>query len=184
MPIAPDHFARGMDFAKSLRMSLDEVHLALTEAYADLTDEQFHAHVIAGRHNIVTIVMHLLQQLDEFNVLLQERSGVRTALGWRHFEHEERFRVGGKSFEEVSQADQPLPSVADVRAIHEALTTSVLRNLGALSSAELMAPDQHWPHLADRFFRALWHTQCHVRQIWLLRGALGLTAPFPAQHYA
>jgi hypothetical protein len=38
---------------------------------------------------------------------------------------------------------------------------------------------------ADAYMRAVWHTMSHVRQIWLLRGLLGLTdkAAWPHQQW-
>ncbi len=38
--------------------------------------------------------------------------------------------------------------------------------------------------LADFYLRTIYHTQCHIRQIWLLRGALGMASgPWPDQHW-
>ena len=184
MPIDDAHMARAMDLQKAVRMSLDESHLALAEAYFDLTDEQFHAYPIEGRHNICTIVVHLLQQQDEFNAVLQQQRGIEVAEGWQHFVHQERFGLWGLPPEKLPKPGDEFPSVAQVRERHEALRDSLLANLDTLTTEDLMGPDQHWPHLADRFFRALWHAQCHLRQIWLWRGMMGLGEPIPVQFYA
>jgi hypothetical protein len=39
---------------------------------------------------------------------------------------------------------------------------------------------------SDAYMRTICHTMAHVRQIWLLRGALGLTdgKSWPRQHWA
>jgi hypothetical protein len=39
---------------------------------------------------------------------------------------------------------------------------------------------------ADAYMRTITHTNCHVRQIWMLRGVMGLTDKhgWPVQHWA
>jgi hypothetical protein len=50
-----------------------------------------------------------------------------------------------------------------------------------------LPPEWPWPgNRGDFLKRTIFHTMAHVRQIWLLRGALGLTdgKSWPQQHYA
>ncbi|MBI2298913.1 MAG: DinB family protein [Armatimonadetes bacterium] len=163
-------------------MSLDECHIALREAYADLTDEQFHAYPIAGRHNIATVVMHVLQQHDEFCGTLHEHL-CRPVTAF--VTHERRFRLWGLPVEELPRAGQPFPAVAEVLAGHDALHAALVEGLGAAGEDLLVNTEfERWPRLVDIYFRALWHGQAHVRQIWLLRGVMGLAAKFAEQHYA
>ena len=78
MSIPKSRCARDMDLKKSMLMGLDECHIALKEAYADLADEEFQRFAVEGHNNIASIVTHLLQQHDDFNAVLQRMRGIRT----------------------------------------------------------------------------------------------------------
>jgi len=58
--------------------------------------------------------------------------------------------------------------------------------IGAATENDLRRALRHWKAASDPYMRTIFHTMAHVRQIWLLRGALGLTdgKPWPQQHWA
>ena len=83
MGIPSDRLARDMDLKKSMLMGIDECLIALKEAYSDLSDEEFRRFPLQNRNNIVTIVMHCLQQHDDFNRNLQYKRGIKGKCEWQ-----------------------------------------------------------------------------------------------------
>ncbi len=185
MPIPKSRQALDTDLKKSLSMGLDECHIALRESYADLVDEHFWQHGLEGRHNVVTVVMHCLQQHDEFNGHLQRTRAVPARHEWQFMEHEERFKLWGIPPETLPKPGDTFPRVEEVLRSHDELHGHMIENIGALTEDELVANGVgQWPRLCDMFFRGTYHVNAHIRQIWLLRGAMGVLGAFPQQHYA
>jgi hypothetical protein len=185
MPIPKSRQASDMDLKTSMLMGIDECHIAFKEAYSDLADDQFHSYSIEGRHNIATIVVHCLQQHDEFNGNLQERRGIPAKFGWQSIEHEERFLLWGVPVDKLPKPGDDFPEVARVLAAHNELHSHIVENMTALSEDDFVSTSVgQWPRLCDMFFRGTYHVNAHIRQIWLLRGAMGVLARFPEQHYA
>lgn len=81
--------AKGTDLKRAIAIGLDECTTALEEAFYDLTDEQFWAFPLDSRHNIVTLAMHALENLDEYGLRCQ---GGQSAVG-----PEQRFDVWSHS---------------------------------------------------------------------------------------
>jgi len=185
MAIQEDRLAKDMDLKKSMRMGLDECHIALKESYADLDDETFWTFPLEDHNNIATIVMHVLQQHDDFNGNLQRRLGREATHKWHFLEHEERFGLWGLPKEKLPKPGQTFPTVAGTLEIHNELHENLIRNIEETSEEEFVSgPVGKWPKLCDMFFRALYHGNAHVRQIWFLRGIMGKTKGWPTQHYA
>jgi len=181
MPI-PDHrIARAADLGRGLSIGLDEAHLALREAYEDLSDEQFHAYPVEGRQNAVSIVMHVLQQHDRFNSHLERRLRGREQL---LLDQEERFDIGGAEPERLPGPEDEFPSVAEVVRAHRRLHERLLENVEAASDDDLASPGPgDRPRLSDILFCAVHHANAHTRQIWHLRGVMG-AGGWPHQHCA
>lgn len=184
MPLPKDQLAHGLTLATAARMSVHEVHLALRASYCDLTDRQFWSRPAADRHNPATIVWHCLQQGDHFNSHLQQLRELPAPHGWQFLEHEERFQLWGLPPEKRPQPNQDFPTVAATLTEHDALVVAMLANLDAVPEALESTPVEQWPKMADMFFRHVWHLQAHTRQLYLLRGLLGLSEPFPVQTHA
>ncbi|MCC7204406.1 MAG: DinB family protein [Phycisphaeraceae bacterium] len=168
-----------LDYKGWISVCLDEALIALEESFFDLTDAQMRAFPIKGRNNISWIVMHTLQNLDEYTNLQG---------GPRPFPHEERWDLWQcrpeqrpKPGDVFPPAEQMLRWLYEIRARAEAI-------LAGLDEPYLREkPGDHWPgDRADFYKRTILHAMAHVRQIWLLRGALGLTdgKSWPQQHYA
>ena len=96
--------ARNTDLKAAMRMDVDEVLLALREAYGDLDDDSFWRFPISGRVNICSIVMHCLQQMDDFNGNLQFRRNLPVKNHWRFTVPEERFEFWGVGREKLPKA--------------------------------------------------------------------------------
>ncbi len=186
MSIPENRLARNMDLKKAMMMGLDEAHVALKEAYHDLTDEQFRAFSFEGRSNIATYVIHVLQQLDDFNGNLQYRRGIKGPVrDWHFFDWEERFNLWGLPDEKMPKPGDRFPTVKEVQAIHEQLYEAIMGNMDAMSEEEFMSCGVGpFPRLCDMYFRHIFHTNSHVRQIWFLRGLMGISTRFPEQHFA
>jgi hypothetical protein len=177
--------ARNTDLKQAIAIGLDEALTAFEEAIYDLSDEQLWEFPIPGRNNIAWIAMHMLENLDINAVHVQ--AGRRVApedYRWSLWECKPNERPNAK-WQFLSQS-AILARLKEVRAAVEEI-------LAAASEADLQGPsafDAHWRECgktrADAYLRTISHTQAHVRQIWLLRGALGLIGgdSWPMQHWA
>ena len=170
--------AKNTGLKEAIAIGLDEALTALGESIHDLTDEQVAALPIPGRNNIAWIVMHVLGNLDHYANYAQSAEHVLGDLGDRWGYESSR-----------PQADETFPSRQELM--------DMLKTVGDATREALAetAPDQltrKRPHTVshqlptDFYMRTIWHTMAHLRQIWLLRGALGLTdgKSWPQQHWA
>ncbi len=186
MSIAEDRQARDMDLKKSMLMGLDECHLALRESYVNLTDGQFWRCPLSDHNNIVTIVMHCLQQHDDFNGNLQVKRNVKGKYKeWHFLKHEERFNLWQLPAEQLPKSTDTFPTVEQVRLHHEEIHGHLVENINELPEDDFISNSVGpWPRLCDIFFRATYHTNAHIRQIWLLQGLMDITTTWPKQYYA
>ncbi len=170
----------------SLAVGLDEALTALEESFHDLTDEQVRARPCAERHAITTMVMHVHQNADVHTCQLQTGKLV--------LEHDERFDIWRRPEADRPDRQEGLPTVAEMLERHRALAAAAKAGLEAATDADLLGPrmaagtdwvDEHGRNSADAYARVIWHTMAHVRQIWLIRGIMGLTDKdgWPEQHY-
>ena len=178
--------AKQTDLKRAVAIGLDEAFTALEESLCGLTDEHFWAFPLEHRHNIVTLVEHCLQCLDLYGCEVQGHDLT--------LEAETRFDIWHYSPEELRPQMVNLPSLPDERKRLKAVRDAVFDVLDRTPAAELGRPntsswwfeEQPDKVRADAFMRAVFHTMAHVRQIWLLRGSLGLTDTegWPEQHWA
>jgi hypothetical protein len=172
--------AHKTDLKGAIAIGLDEVLTALEEAFYDLSDEQMRAFPIRGRNNVAWIVMHALQNLDEFT---------NVAHGGRPtFEHDRRWDLWACRDDERPKPGDRFPAQTKMIGWLKSLRATAQETLGRMDEPGLhRKPDGTWPGVvADMYMRTIWHTVAHTRQIWLLRGALGLTdgKSWPQQHWA
>jgi hypothetical protein len=178
--------AKGVTLHKSMLMGMDECLIALGESLGGLTDEQFQRFALTDHMNIATLAMHCLQQVDQFNAELQQRRGIRGPMReWHFMMPEERFGLWGLPREKLPKAGQAFPPVAEVVRLHQVLHQRVIENMQAMSEEQFVSRgvQPHWPRLSDLFFRATYHINSHIRQIWFLRGVMGVQTVWPVQHY-
>ena len=163
----------------AIEIGLDEALTALEESFHDLSDEQVWSFPIKGRNNIAWILMHTLMNLDIYAVLFQTGQGLTESWGER-WKYKAPRPEPGEAFPSQRELVQTLHEVRD--AAGPALSDA--------EEADLLGRrhSQDWwkGSAADAYMRTICHTMAHVRQIWLLRGALGLTdgATWPQQHWA
>lgn len=171
---------------EALAIGLDEAFTALDESLHGLADEQFWGFPLEHRHNIVALADHCLQCLDLYGCEVHGQD--------RTFEPEERFDIWQFSPEMLRPRMVDLPSVQEVRqrldAVRQAVTGVLDRTsaeeLGKGNMASWWFEEQPDRVRADAFMRAVMHTMAHVRQIWHMRGLMGLTDEhgWPEQHWA
>ncbi len=177
--------ARNTDLKGAIRIGLDECTMALEEALTGLTDEQAWGFPLQSRHNITTIVMHCLGNLNNHGLYLQTGESL--------LEHEERFDMWSHSPEQLRPMQTDLPSVPEMIDKLRDLREAILAGVEAAAEGDLLGPrtDSQWYRdwnrtSADAYMRTIMHTMAHVRQIWMLRGVMGLTDEqgWPLQHWA
>ena len=178
--------AQDTDFRAAIAAGLDEALTALEEAVYDLSDEQIAAFPLPDRHNIVTIVMHLFQNLDTYACSFQ--------IGEFALEHDwERFDLWAIGEQGRPRPSGDFPTTSDVIDRLHTLRDAATAALEQATDEDLRGPrhaDQHWldagKNAADAYMRTILHTMAHVRQIWFLRGVMGLTDKdgWPEQHWA
>jgi hypothetical protein len=174
--------ARNTGLKEALAILLDEALTALEEAVYDLNDEQTRAFPIPGRNNIAWIVMHTLQNLDQY--------ANRFQLGKHSYEHQRRWDLWECRPAEKPRPGDPFPSQKDMVETLNAVRKAAEQGLAAATDNDLRSPrnaEDWWRKTAaDAYMRTICHTMAHVRQIWLLRGALGLTdgKSWPRKHWA
>jgi hypothetical protein len=167
-------------FKDSLSITLDEAMTALEESFRDLTDDQLQRFPISGRNNIAWIVMHCLSHLSEYAGFIQT--------GQRDIPYERRWYLWQCSPEERPKPGDAFPSRDQMLGLLERVHATAEAGLEAATEEDLHTRRfaEHWwkRTAADAYLRTVCHTQAHVRQIWLLRGALGLTdgRSWPQQH--
>ncbi len=178
--------AQDTDLKKAIAIGLDEAMTALEEAFYDLTDEQAASFPLPDRHNIVTLVEHCLQCLDLYGCEVHGRPLT--------LEPEERFDIWHFSPEQLRPQMTDLPTVAVERERLAAVRAPIMEALEEATPDDLALPNpESWWFeenptrvRADAYLRTIFHTMAHVRQIWMLRGVMGLTDKdgWPVQHWA
>ena len=178
--------ARGLTPKSAVAALLDETLTAFEEAIHDLTDEQAQAFPIPGRNNIAWIVMHTLQNLDTYTNLFPA--------GDATFDHDRRWDLWQCAESEKPKPGNDFPTVKEMLAILVRLKENAMGALEGMTEEDLLASPRHgedfWKgrNQLDAYVRPMGNANAHIRQIWLLRGALGLTDGrsecWPQQHWA
>ena len=169
----------------ALEMLLEEALTALEESFHDLSDAQVQAKPLAGRHNIATLVGHLLMSMDMYAAHL--------AAGRMAMDHEPRFDIWKFSEEQLRDQQGNLPTKEELLGRLRVLRDAALAYVRSAGEADLLSPrnlPDWYAQLGrtqiDSILRLIGHVQAHVRQIWLYRGVMGLKDAdgWPQQHLA
>lgn len=166
-------------------IGLDEAFTALEESFHDLTDEQAAAFPVDGRANVVWIVMHAGSNLDCFANATNSTEGFKAwGARWGHWGG--RWDFGCES----PTPEESYPSTAEMMRLLKEVRADAMDTIRGATDEFLAEPPQggfakHKRRRADFYARTIFHTMSHVRQIWLLRGALGLSdgESWPRQHW-
>jgi hypothetical protein len=177
--------AQDTDFPKAIRICFDEAFTALEESFCDLEDAHVSAFPIRHRNNIAWIIMHSLQSLDEYGnqVLgdLKVTGKFRPVL-----EHTYRYGLWQCKAEDKPTSSDTFPTVAELLTRLWAVRDQVTEVVSEITEEQLRESVGDWRRSGDAAMRSIWHTMAHIRQIWLLRGALGIHDGewWPRQHWA
>ena len=177
--------AKNTGLKGAIEIGLDEALTALEESIYDLTDEQVRAFPIPGRNNIAWIVMHVLTNLDENAVFAQTHVDDHHP-GRQAIAHEWRWDLWQCREDERPKPADPFPSTQELLEKLGAVRDSAMEIIDSAEGGELRRPLRQWKAASDPYMRTIWHAMAHLRQIWLLRGALGLSdgKSWPQQHWA
>ena len=171
--------AVGTHLREALAITLDDAMTALEEAIHDLSDDEARNFPIPGHNNIAWIVMHCLDNLDE--------NAIGAQTGERLYAAEARWDLWRCEPGDRPKPGDPFPTVTEMLdrlgRIRDAASAAV-ENADEDGLAQPIGPPGKVR--ADWLMRTICHTNAHVRQIWLLRGALGVTGGkgWPQQHWA
>jgi hypothetical protein len=176
--------ARGMKDV--VFVAMDEAFTAFEECLHDLTDEQIWDSPIRERHSIGDLVEHSLLVIDMY--LCQHQ------VGRMGMEHDYESNLYGKTVEEVRKVRKRKRSVGELLDGLRSIRDIAAEGLAAATEDDLLGPrcaeewcEQFGRNSLETYLRGIMHTNAHIRQIWLLRGALGLTERdkdgWPTQHY-
>jgi len=177
--------AENTQFKDALVIGLDEAFSALEESFSDLSDEQLQAFPIPGRNNIAWIVMETLLNFERFGVRFQTGLEVVDLA-------DERFSLWWwkGTPRRLSTPEDSFPAKDEIMELLVGISAGAMAGIAAADEKDLQeackAGDRYARTRADGYIRTVFHAMSHIRQIWLLRGALGLTdgKTFPRQHWA
>ena len=176
--------AQVRSFKGALRVGLHESLWALEEAFTGLKDEQLWTPALEGHHCIGVLILHLQQNIDMHAcwkltgkwVLSHDETVCDL---WKYRAVRDLHGTSG------------LHTMENMQTRHRVVAAAALANLEAIPEEELALPgptkDTDWAkvfgrNVAELFARVTHHTNGHVRQIWVLRGARGWGG-WPVQHY-
>lgn len=180
--------SRNRSWRDCIGIALDEALLALEESFYDLDKEQVWSRPIPDRHSIGTMIMHLLQNLEQHACRFQ--TGVRVAM----VDHS-HFDMWASSPDDLvtRQRSVDLPSVTQMQEWLCKIREQASAGLEKASEDDLRGPraasgwcKEHDRTAGDAYTRTIFHTMAHVRQIWCMRGVLGAfgSDAWPTQFYA
>lgn len=160
-----------------LIFQLREIVNEFADALAGLTQEQWIARPLPGQNPIAWIACHCINNVHHF--VYRPQTG-RSLLG-----------EGGPYAEYASYATKPprdadLPDFAGVPAALTAVFTAAITTIEHLDDAALDEPAPHWygqfyETSAGNCLRVINHSNTHLRDIWMLHGAMGDREHFPIQ---
>jgi hypothetical protein len=174
------HLANRSGLKEIIRIGLDEAFTALEESLHDLDDEKTYSFPIPDQPNIASIVAHLLQNANTFALAAQGAT--------RIYEGEDRWSFYDLSLDQMPKSGDSFPTIGELRKCLTDTQKAVFMHLDKTSEADLLqsrAPKE-WKHegnSSDLYIRVIAHHMAHLRQIWLMRGCMGLDY-WPCQHWA
>ncbi len=155
------------DLKKLVHINLDEALTGLEESLQGLDDETLATFPNEGCNNISWITMHVLQTLDQYCVLFQRgKSAVEDGKFWV---------INTPPVD----LDNKYPGRREIFETFEPVRSAAMDSLNEANEEDLLSrrhvPKEWQGNALDAYIRGIFHTMTHLRQIWAIRGALGLT---------
>jgi hypothetical protein len=155
------------DLKKLVHINMDEALTGLEENLQGLDDEILATFPTEGCNNISWVTMHTLQVFDQYCVLFQRgHSAVDSGKFW---------------VINTPPADtkDPYPGRREIFETLEPVRSAIFESLQEASEEDLLGrrhvPEEWQGNALDAYVRGAFHAMTHLRQIWAIRGALGLT---------
>ena len=161
-----------------LVFQLREIRNEFANALEDVTQEQLTATPIEGRNPIGWIVCHCLHN---FNFFLHERQ-INKSLMSADGKYGEFARYGW----DPPTEENPAPDFTNLPNAVDEVFGACIEIVESLEEEALSTLSPYWHHknfesTVGNCVRVINHSNAHLRQIWLLRGALGDKSHWPGQ---
>ena len=161
-----------------LFFQLAELGNEFADALADLTQEQLTARPLPGQNPIGWIACHCLRNWDFF---IHQRQTNRSLLG-----AEGEFAHLGRYASQDPTEGNPPPDFALLPQAVEEIFAACIQLIEGLDESALDNLAPYWHHqnfepVAGNCVRVINHSNTHLRDIWMLRGAMGDKTHFPKQ---
>ena len=161
-----------------LLFQLREIRNEFADALADLAQEQLTAQPIGEHNPIGWIVSHCI---SNFNFFIRERQTNRSVVA----DYEE-FGKFAEYARRPPTEENPPPDLTGVARAFDKVCEICIELIESLDEEALNNLPPYWHH--ERFesttgncVRVINHSNANLRQIWMIRGALGDKAHWPVQ---
>jgi len=161
-----------------LTFLLDEARNEFCNALAGLTPEDLAARPVADQNPIGWIVCHCMKNANWF--LYEVETGRSLLVGDLRLEAYDRYSSADPT------PDNPAPDLSRAVADLDRIYASAIASIAALDGPDLDRPGPRWQRSrpetrAVNCLRVINHSNAHIREIWLLRWALGRREEWPHQ---
>ncbi len=156
---------------------LNEIRNEFADALADLTQDQLFKQHIEGRNPIGWIACHCLNNFNFFIHLCQTKTSILSD------GINEKF---GKYGHNPPKEDNIPPDFTELPKVVDEVFTTCIKLIEVLDEDAFDNPAPYWHHrnyetTAGNCVRVINHSNAHLRQIWMLRGAFGDKGHWPLQ---
>lgn len=153
-----------------LLFQLEEARNEFADALEDLAQEQLVARPLVGRNPIGWIVCHCLRNWDLF--LYESHTGRSLLAADGPYADLHRYASA------PPDGDNRPPDLSGLMAAVNHVFGTCISRVEGLDEEALSRPGAHWHHpslesVAGNCVRVTNHSNAHLRQIWMLRGAMG-----------
>ena len=175
-----------------LVLQLREIRNEFADALADLTPEQMAARPIPNQNPIGWIVCHCLRNFNHFiyrpqtgqTLLPADPSYAAPATSGGH--DPSRYAAFASYAAHDPTPDNPAPDFTILPTAVDEVFGACIGVVESLDEEAFDRPGPHWQHeriesTAANCVRVINHSNTHLRDIWMLRGALGDRSHFPVQ---
>jgi len=157
---------------------LNEIGNEFADALADLTQEQLVKQHIEYHNPIGWIACHCLNNFNFFIHLCQTKQNLLADGG--------RYEKLGKYGHNPPNENNPIPDFSELPKIVDEVFEACIKIIEALDEEAFDKPAPYWHHrnyesTAGNCVRVINHSNAHLRQIWMLRGAMGDKEHWPVQ---
>jgi len=163
-----------------LLFQLHECRNEFADALEGLSDDRLVARPVQGRNPIGWIVCHCMKNFDFFLYATQTGKSVLTPAG--------QYGAFARYQERPPKEGNPPPDMSGLAEAADRVFAACIAAIEPLDESAFdeeapywMHVDENIEHVAENCVRVINHSNAHLRQIWMLRGAMGDTEHWPVQ---